>query len=107
MSRLRLAVLATLALAVALPAPAHAASVKRCEGIGDTITKLRAKGPPCDSARTLAAKWAETAASGRAGRVVRIDGFRCVRRNPPGPGRAARCSKRKGAVFVAFRYRLP
>ena len=107
MTSLRCALLATIALAVALPAPAHAARAKSCEGIGDTITKLRAKGPPCDTARTLAAKWAETAASGGAGRVVRIDGFRCVRRDPPGPGRAVRCTKRKGAVFVAFRYRAP
>lgn len=107
MTRLRIALLATVALALALPGPAQAAQVKRCAGIGDTITKLRSKGPPCDSARTLAAKWAETVASGRGGRVVRIDGFRCVRRNPPGPGRSARCTKRNGAVFVAFRFRAP
>lgn len=107
MTRLRIALLAAMALAVALPAPAHAARVKSCAGIGDTITKLRSKGPPCDSARTLAAKWAETVASGRGGRVVRVDGFRCVRRNPPGPALAARCTKRKGAVFVAFRFRAP
>lgn len=103
---MRLPLLAALALALALPAPAHAADAKRCDGIGDTIAKLRSKGPPCDTARTLAAKWAETAATG-GGRVIRIDGFRCVRRNPPGPGRAVRCTKRKGAIFVSFRYRAP
>ena len=102
MSHLRIALLAATALTVAVPAPASAA--KRCEGIGDTITKLRAKGYPCDSAWTLSAKWAETAASG-GGRVVRIDGFRCVRRNPPGPGRAVRCAKRDGSVVVSFRFR--
>ena len=106
MRELRIALFAAIALAVALPAPAHAARTKRCDGIGDTITKLRSKGPPCDTARTLSAKWAETAAT-RGGRVVRIDGFRCVRRNPPGPGRAVRCGKRKGAVVVSFRYRAP
>jgi hypothetical protein len=106
MTRLRIALLAALALTLALPVPAQAARTKSCPGIGDTITKLRSKGPPCDDARTLSAKWAETAATG-GGRVVRIDGFRCVRRNPPGPGLAVRCSKRKGAVVVAFRYRAP
>jgi hypothetical protein len=106
MKQLRLALLAVIVLVLALPAPATASRAKRCEGIGNTITKLRAKGPPCDTARTLAAKWAETAASG-GGRVIRLDGFRCVRRNPPGPGRAVRCTKRRGAVFVAFRARLP
>jgi hypothetical protein len=95
-----------LALAVALAIPAPAAAAKRCEGIGDVIWRLRAKGPSCDDARTLAAKWAETAATG-GGRVVRIDGFRCVRSNPPGRGRAVRCAKRNGAVVVSFRYRLP
>jgi hypothetical protein len=106
MKRLSIALLAMIALTVAVPTPAHAARVKKCEGIGDTIVKLRSKGPPCDTARTLSAKWAETAATG-GGRVVRIDGFRCVRRNPPGPGRAVRCGKRKGAVVVSFRYRAP
>lgn len=95
------------ALALALPTPASAARAKRCDGIGKTITKLRAKGLSCDTARTLSAKWAETAASGGGGRVVRIDGFRCVRSNPPGPGRAVRCAKRQGAVVVTFRYRSP
>jgi hypothetical protein len=107
MKHLRLALLTVIVLALALPAPAAAARTKRCEGIGDTITKLRSKGPPCDTARTLAAKWAETTASGDGGRVVRIDGFRCVRSNPPGPGRAVRCAKRRGAVVVKFRARLP
>jgi hypothetical protein len=106
MTRLRIALLAVIALALALPVPAQAARTKSCPGIGDTITKLRSKGPPCDDARTLSAKWAETAATG-GGRVVRIDGFRCVRRNPPGPGLAVRCAKRKGAVVVSFRYRAP
>jgi hypothetical protein len=106
MKHLRIALLAVIALAVALPAPASAARVKRCDGIGKTITKLRSKGPPCDTAQTLAAKWVETyAASGRP--VARLEGFRCVRRNPPGPGRAVRCTKREGAVLVAFRYRMP
>jgi hypothetical protein len=106
MKQLRLALLAVILLVLALPAPANASRIKPCDGIGSTITKLRAKGPPCDTARTLAAKWAETAASG-GGRVIRLDGFRCVRRNPPGPGRAVRCTKRRGAVLVAFRARLP
>ena len=107
MHQLRIALFAALLLAVAVPAPAHAARAKRCDGIGDTITKLRSKGFPCDSARTLSAKWVETAASGGGGRVVRIDGFRCVRSNPRGAGRAVRCAKRDGAVVVTFRYRLP
>jgi hypothetical protein len=98
--------LVAVALALALAIPAPAAAAKRCEGIGDVIWRLRAKGPSCDDARTLAAKWAETAATG-GGRVVRIDGFRCVRSNPPGRGRAVRCAKRNGAVVVSFRYRLP
>jgi hypothetical protein len=106
MKPLRISLLAATLLVLALPTPANAARTKRCEGIGDTITKLRSKGPPCDEARTLSAKWAETAASG-GGRVVRIDGFRCVRSNPPGPGRAVRCAKRRGAVVVKFRARLP
>ena len=106
MKQLRMALLALLVLAVALPAPANASRIKRCDGIGKTITKLRAKGYPCDDARTLAAKWVETAAAG-GGPVARLDGFRCVRRNRPGPGRAVRCTKRDGAVLVAFRYRLP
>lgn len=105
MKQLRIALLALIVLAVALPAPASASRVKRCDGIGDTITKLRAKGQSCDTARTLAAKWVETAAAG-SGHVARLEGFRCVRRNPPGPGRAVRCTKRKGAVLAAFRYRL-
>jgi hypothetical protein len=104
--QLRIALLAMIVLAVALPAPANASRIKRCDGIGNTITKLHAMAYPCDSARTLAAKWVETAAAG-GGPVARLDGFRCVRRNPPGPGRAARCTKRDGAVLVAFRYRLP
>lgn len=90
-------------LAAALPTPASAARTKSCEGIGDTITKLRSKGQPCDEARTLAAMWAETVASG-GGRVERIDDFRCVRRNPPGPGGAVRCSKGGGSFVVTFRY---
>ena len=106
MKRLRNSLLAAVALAVALPTPAQAARAKSCDGIGDTITRLRAKAFPCDDARTLAAKYVETAATG-GGRVVRIDGFRCVRSNPPGPGRAVRCGKRDGAVVVTFRYRLP
>jgi hypothetical protein len=84
MKQLRIALLAVIVLAVALPAPANASRIKRCDGIGKTITKLRAKGYPCDSARTLSAKWVETAAAG-GGPVARLDGFRCVRRNPPGP----------------------
>ena len=103
-NHLRIPLLAAVVLAVALPAPAQAA--KRCDGIGDTITKLRAKSFPCDDARTLSAKWAETAATG-GGRVVRIDGFRCERRNPPGPGVAVRCGKRNGKVVVSFRFRRP
>ncbi len=104
--RLRFILLAVLLGALVLPAPASAARTKRCEGIGETITKLRSKGPSCDTARTLAAKWAETAVvSGK--RVIRIDGFRCVRSNPPGPGVAVRCGKRNGAVVVSFRFRRP
>lgn len=106
MSHLRSAVLGAVLLAVVLPTPANAARPERCDGIGDTITKLRSKGQPCDAARTLAAKWAETAAAGGR-RASEIDGFRCARSNPPGPGRAVRCSKRGGALVVAFRYRLP
>jgi hypothetical protein len=102
----RTVAIAALVVAIAPPASSQAATAKRCSGIGDTITKLRAKGLPCDSARTLAAKWAETAASG-GGRVIRIDGFRCGQRNPPGPGTAVRCARRKGAVVVSFRYRGP
>ena len=106
MHPLRTALLAAIAFAIAMPTPAEAAGAKRCEGIGDTITKLRAKRFACDSARTLAAKWAETAATG-GGRVVRIDGFRCVRSDPPGPGRATRCAKGNGTVVVKFRSKLP
>jgi hypothetical protein len=105
MNHLRVSLIVAVVLAVALPTPAQAGRTKRCDGIGDTVTRLRAKGFPCDDARTLSAKWVETAAAG-GGRVVRIDGFRCVRSNPPGPGRAVRCAKRDGAVVVAFRYRL-
>jgi hypothetical protein len=102
----RIALVAAILTALVLPASASGARAKRCEGIGDTITRLRAKGPSCDTARTLSAKWAETAAqSGK--RVLRIDGFRCVRSNPPGPGRAVRCAKRGGAVVVAFRFHRP
>jgi hypothetical protein len=107
MKQLRIYLVAATLLALALPAPANAAGAKRCEGIGDTITKLRSKGFPCDDARTLSAVWAETAASGGGGRVVRIRGFRCVRSNPPGPGRAVRCAKRRGAVVVTFRFQRP
>ena len=106
MNPLRIALLAAIVFAVAMPTPSSAAGAKRCEGIGDTITKLRAKGLPCDTARTLAAKWVETAATG-GGRVVRIDGLRCVRSNPPGPGRAVRCAKHGDTVVVTFRYQLP
>ena len=106
MKQLRVSLVVAAVLTVALPTPAQAARTKRCDGIGDTVTRLRAKGFPCDDARTLSAKWVETAAAG-GGRVVRIDGFRCVRSNPPGPGRAVRCAKRDGAVVVTFRYRLP
>ena len=106
MKHLSISLLAAVLLAVALPTSANAVRTKSCEGIGDTITKLRSKGPSCGTARTLAAKWAETAAAG-GGRVVRIDGFRCVRSNPPGPGRAVRCAKRDGAVVVTFRYQRP
>ena len=108
MKHLRISLLAVsaLTLVLALPSVANAARTKSCDGIGDTVTKLRSKGPPCDTARTLSAKWVETAAAGAGGNVVRIDGFRCERSNPPGPGRAVRCAKRDGAVVVSFRYRL-
>jgi len=106
MKLLRTALLGLILLAVALPTPASAAATKRCQGIGETITKLRSKGQPCDEARTLAAMWAETVASG-GGRVERIDDFRCVRSNPPGPGGAVRCAKDGGASVVTFRFRLP
>ncbi len=106
MKPLRTFLLAALVLVLTVPIPAQAAPPKSCEGIGDTIWRLRAKGLSCDTARTLSAKWAETAATG-GGRVVRIDGFRCVRNNPPGPGRAVRCAKRDDALVVTFRYRLP
>jgi hypothetical protein len=105
MKILRLALLSLILLAIALPAPASAARAKSCAGIGDTITKLRSKGQPCDEARTLAAMWAETVASGGS-RVERIHGFRCVRSNPPGPGGAVRCARDSGALVVTFRYRL-
>ena len=105
MTHRRISLVAAIVFAVALPTSANAARAKSCDGIGDTITKLRSKGPSCDTARTLSAKWVETAAAG-GGRIVRIDGFRCVRSNPPGPGRAVRCTKRDGAVVVTFRYRL-
>jgi hypothetical protein len=105
MKPLRIGLIGLVLLALALPAPASAARAKSCEGIGETITKLRSKGQPCDEARTLAAMWAETVASG-GGRVERIDGFRCVRSNPPGPGGAVRCAKGGGAYVVTFRYRL-
>jgi hypothetical protein len=105
MKLLRTALLGLILLAIALPAPASAARTKSCQGIGDTITKLRSKGQPCDEARTLAAMWAETVASG-GGRVERIDDFRCVRSNPPGPGGAVRCARDGGAFVVTFRYRL-
>lgn len=105
MKILRIVLPSLILLAVALPAPASAARTKSCEGIGDTITKLRSKGQPCDEARTLAAMWAETVASG-GGRVERINGFRCVRSNPPGPGGAVRCVRNEGAFLVTFRYRL-
>jgi hypothetical protein len=107
MRRLLLPPLATLlALCAVAPAPA-AAALKRCDGIGDTVTKLRAKGIACDDARTLSAKWMETVAEGSGRGTVRIDGLRCVRSNPPGPGRAARCAKNRDAVVVRFRYRMP
>jgi hypothetical protein len=105
MKLLRLALPSLILLAVALPTPASAARTKSCEGIGDTITKLRSKGQPCDDARTLAAMWAETVASG-GGRVERIHGFRCVCSNPPGPGGAVRCAKSDGDFLVTFHYRL-
>ena len=105
MKLLRIALPSLILLAVALPAPASAARTKSCEGIGETITKLRSKGQPCDDARTLAAMWAETVASG-GGRVEQVHGFGCVRSNPPGPGGAVRCAKDGGASVVTFRYRL-
>ncbi|HKO39388.1 MAG TPA: hypothetical protein VJU14_13570 [Solirubrobacterales bacterium] len=105
MKLLRTALFGLILLAFALPAPASAAATKSCQGIGDTITKLRSRGQPCDEARTLAAMWAETVASG-GGRVERVDDFRCVRSNPPGPGGAVRCAKDGGASVVTFRYRL-
>ncbi|MDX6624840.1 MAG: hypothetical protein QOE75_2772 [Solirubrobacterales bacterium] len=105
MKTLRFSLLGLILLAVALPASASADRSMRCEGIGETITKLRSKGQPCDDARTLAAMWAETVASG-GNRVERIHGYRCVRSNPPGPGGAVRCAKDDGAFVVAFRYRL-
>jgi hypothetical protein len=106
MKPLRVSLLGLVLLAVALPAAASAERTKRCEGIGDTITKLRSKGQPCDDAQTLAAMWAETAATGGA-RVEQIHGFRCVRSNPPGPGVAVRCAKDDGAFVAAFRFRQP
>ncbi|HEX7293095.1 MAG TPA: hypothetical protein VF259_01000 [Solirubrobacterales bacterium] len=105
MKPLRTALLALALLAFALPTPASAARTKRCEGIGNTITMLRSKGRPCDEARTLAAMWAETVASG-GDRIEQIDDFRCVRSNPPGPGGAVRCARDGGATVVTFRYRL-
>lgn len=105
MTRIRLALLVGVVLAIVLPAaPASAARAKSCEGIGKTITNLRSKGWSCGDARTLSAKWADTATP--RGRVVTIDGMRCVRSDPPGPGRAVRCAKRKGAVVVSFRVHL-
>ncbi|HYH53022.1 MAG TPA: hypothetical protein VD761_02740 [Solirubrobacterales bacterium] len=106
MKLLRASLLSLILLAVALPAPASANGGKRCEGIGDTITKLRSKGQPCDEARTLAAKWAETFVTG-SGNVGQIEGFRCVRSNSPGPGSAVRCAKGNGAFLVTFRFRPP
>lgn len=108
MKTLRLPLLAAATvLLLALPAPASAARTKSCEGIGDTITKLRAKGISCDDAVTLAAKWAETAAEGNGASSIQIDGLRCTRRNPPGPGVAVRCAKNKEATLVSFRFRRP
>lgn len=105
MKPLRLSLLGLVLLALALPTVASADRTKRCEGIGETITKLRSKGQPCDDARTLAAMWAETVASG-GDRVERIHDYRCVRSNPPGPGGSVRCAKDNGAFVVSFRYRL-
>lgn len=90
---------------LALPSAASADRLRRCEGIGRSITQLKAKGIDCDAARTMSAKWAETAASRGAARVVRIDGARCVRSRPP--AKAVRCSARREALVVSFRYRLP
>ncbi len=98
---------------VRAPAPVEpfsaraAAKTKRCEGIGETVTKLRAKGIGCDDARTLSAKWAETVVGGNGGSTTRIDDFQCKRSNPPGPGVSVRCAKNDGAVTVAFRFRNP
>jgi hypothetical protein len=61
---LSISLLAAVLLAVALPTSANTARTKSCEGIGGTITKLRSKGRSCDAARTLAARWVETAAAG-------------------------------------------
>ncbi len=100
-------------LSVRAPAPVEpfsaraAAKTKRCEGIGDTVTKLRAKGIGCDDARTLSAKWAETVVGGNGGSTTRIDDFQCKRSNPPGPGVSVRCAKNNGAVTVTFRFRNP
>lgn len=105
MKVLRVSLPCLILLAIALPTSANADRTKRCEGIAETITKLRSKGQPCDDARTLAAMWAETVASG-GGRVEQIHGYRCVRSNPPGPGGAVRCAKDNGAFVVTFRYRL-
>jgi hypothetical protein len=105
MKLLRVTLLGLVLLAVALPASAGAGGTKRCEGIGETITKLRSKGQSCDDARTLAAMWAETVAAG-GDRVERIHDYRCVRSNPPGPGGSVRCAKDNGALVVSFRYRL-
>lgn len=105
MRKVWVVLLAVLAVGAIASAPASAARTKSCEGIGSIVTKLRSKGMPCDDARTLSAKWLETLASG--GKAVeRIDGFRCERSNPPGPGRAVRCAKRKGALVVSWRYQL-
>lgn len=106
MKPLRIILLGLILLAVALPAPASAGATKRCEGIGETITKLRSKGQPCDDARTLAAMWAETFASGGK-RVETIHGYRCVRSDPPGPGVSVRCAKDNGAFVASFRFRPP
>jgi hypothetical protein len=97
-----------LVLALVLPFSASAApKTKRCEGIGDTVTKLRAKSIDCDAARTLSAKWAETVVAGSGGSTTRIEDFQCKRSNPPGPGVAVRCATNNGAITVAFRFRNP
>ena len=99
---------AFLVLALTLPFSASAApATKRCEGIGDTISKLRAKGIGCDDAQTLAAKWAETVVGGSGGSTVKIDGLQCKRSDPPGPGVAVRCGKDNGALTVTFLFRNP